>query len=315
MEIGQLVNGMIARSLPALPRGLVRRVAGRYIAGDSAELALALARGLKQAGFESTVHILGEDVTNAEEAARAAESYLDLMESMQAAGVSRNVSVKPSQLGIRFDEGRAFELLREVLASARQRDFFVRLDMEDSSLTDVTLDLHRRAREIWPRVGTVLQARLLRTPDDARALAGTGASIRLCKGIYAESRSNALQGKQEIREAFMEVLRLLLEGGAFVGLATHDLDLIGRVRAEVLEPGDFAGRLEFQALLGVPIRSTLESLRDEGYPVRLYVPFGHDWYAYALRRVRESPQIAGSITRSLFSRDRLDASSLGERGS
>jgi proline dehydrogenase len=152
----------------------------------------------------------------------------------------------------------------------------------------------------------VLQARLKRTVEDARRLAGEGANIRLCKGIYQEPAERAHTGRDEIRDAYVAAFEELLGGASRVGIATHDRPLIRRIEQSIAERDAGATELEFQALLGVPVRSTLERLRDAGYPVRLYVPFGDEWYAYSVRRLRENPQLAGAIARGLFSRDRLD---------
>lgn len=296
---------LVAQALPIVPRGIVRRVAGRYIAGDRMEDAVALALGLAARGFASTIDQLGEDVVAFRQAEEAADGYVRLIGAMSVAGAPRNVSIKLSQIGLRLDPARSFGELERVLEAAAGADFFVRIDMEDAQVTDATLEAYERARAIWPRVGVVLQARLRRTGGDIRALAGGGANVRLCKGIYPETKAIALTDREEIRAAYVDHLRALLEGGAYVGIATHDPPLIAAGEALVAEAPDRATRHEFQALLGVPMRTELERLRDAGHAVRLYVPFGPDWYAYSLRRVRENPSMAGAIARGIFRGDRL----------
>jgi proline dehydrogenase len=172
------------------------------------------------------------------------------------------------------------------------------------------LDFTERARAIWPRVGTVLQARLRRTAEDARRLAGDGVSFRLCKGIYPEPPSLAFESDEEIRRSYMDTLDTLLDRGSHVAVATHDRPLIERVEDLLARRAVAEERFEFQALLGVPVRATLLRLQERGHTVRLYVPFGADWYAYGVRRLRENPKLAGSIAASLFSRERFDV----ERG-
>lgn len=296
---------VMASMLPYMPRGLVGRVAGRYIAGDSTRDAIALSSRLGASGYASTIDMLGEDSLDLRDAAAAAEGYLDLMGKMDEAGVERNISIKLTQLGLRAEEEAAFENLSRVLEGAAARDFFVRIDMEDSTVTDATLDFYRRARDIWPRVGTVLQSRLRRTPGDARALATGEGNFRLCKGIYPENDRIAHTDAEEIRISYLETLRILLEGGAYVALATHDVPMLDRARVLVEELGVDRSRYEFQALLGVPVGRTLDRLKEEGHTVRLYVPYGPEWYAYSLRRLRENPRMAGAIARGLFRRDRL----------
>ncbi|MFH2007712.1 MAG: proline dehydrogenase family protein [bacterium] len=308
-----MLSRLLSWMLPAVPRRAVQRVASRYISGDTAESAIALSAALAAQGFVTTIDVLGEDTTTLEQARAAATEYVELMEAMARAGVERNVSLKLSQLGLRVDGSRAFDELRRVLDGAAGHDFFVRIDMEDSSVTDQTLELYRRAREHWPRVGTVLQSRLRRTVDDARQLADEGANVRLCKGIYREHRSLAYRRRGEIRSSYLEAARALLAGRTHAAFATHDLPLLEQVRSAAAELRPNGQGFEFQALLGVPIRSSLEALRDQGYPVRLYVPFGKQWYAYSVRRLRENPQLAGAIVRGLFSRDRMDAGTVHSR--
>jgi len=298
--------------LPVLPRGLVGRVARRYIAGDNAADAVELSARLRRGGFVTTIDMLGEDVTDMAAAMAAADDYGALMRLAADADIERNISIKLSQLGLRVDRGGAWEALETVLEVARELDFFVRIDMEDSTVTDHTLDFYRRARERWRRIGVVLQARLRRTLEDARDLARPGASFRLCKGIYPENERIAHTGFERIREAYLETLDALAANGAHVALATHDLPLIAKAEEAVALHGLDEGRFEFQALLGVPIGSALRRLRDSGHTVRLYVPFGADWYAYSLRRVKETPGMASAIAMGLLRRDRLDPA--GEDG-
>lgn len=303
-----MLNRVVAWMLPAVPQRIVRSVARRYIAGDDREAAFRLVDSLREQGFETTLDILGEEVTDRAQAQGAVDRYLELIRAIQARFGAGNVSLKLTQFGLRLDPEVCFTGLAAVLDAARSAGVFVRIDMEDSSLTDVTLDLYRRARARYDRVGTVLQACLKRTPEDARLLAAEGASIRLCKGIYREPREISWRRRKRIRESYIETARILLEGGSGrVALATHDRKLVSALETLIAETGVPRERVEFQALLGVPIRHTLERLRDEGYRVRLYVPFGSEWYAYSVRRLKENPKMAGQILGGLFKRGRMDA--------
>jgi proline dehydrogenase len=306
-----MLSHVIAAVLPVVPKSVIGRVARRYIAGDSRSQAIALLRTLGVHGFVSTVDVLGEDTTSMEQATRAASEYVDLIRDLAESGVERNVSLKLSQFGLRLDEAGAFAELRRVLDVAAENDTFVRIDMEDSSVTDLTLDFYRRAREVWPRVGTVVQARLRRTVLDVEQLAKEGANLRLCKGIYKEPKALAHLDREAIREAYLDAARILLqEPSTYTGLATHDLPLTERVLREIDKRPHCSNRYEFQALIGVPIRTHLLRLRQRNIKVRLYVPYGADWYAYSVRRLKENPDMALDIARGLLSPDRMDSSTI-----
>ncbi len=306
-----MFNQLVIWMLPMMPRPLVHSVAKRYIAGETKEQAIDLIRSLAQRGYNVTVDQLGEDTVHIDQAREATEEYLALMEALASSGVERNISLKLTQFGLRIDPQEAFDLLRRVLDVAAKHDFFVRIDMEDATVTDETLDFYYRAKEIWPRTGTVLQSRLFRTIDDARQLASEGANIRLCKGIYREPASIAHTRMRDINDAFVEAAKILMDGPSYLALATHDVPLIGRLEREIeARPNEVRGQVEFQVLLGVPVRTTLERLMAEGYLVRLYVPYGREWYAYSTRRLKENPSMALAIAKSLFSSDRVDTSSI-----
>lgn len=302
--VAHLFHRVVVLLLPLVPRAIVGRVASRYIAGESLDDAVRVVRELNQRGFKGTIDVLGEDVTDLSQADAAADAYAELVERIHAERLDTGVSLKLTQFGLRLDEGRCRENLLRVVRAAAERGIFVRIDMEDSSLTDATLRMVDAARAVSPKVGAVLQACLRRTPDDARRLIASGCTIRLCKGIYKEPEEVAWQGREEVRAAFVEVARAYLRSGVHIGLATHDLPLLEALRREIREAGAREEAFEFQALLGVPISAELERLRDEGHKVRLYVPFGSHWYPYSVRRLKENPEMAGHIVKALVRRDR-----------
>jgi proline dehydrogenase len=302
----EVLSEFIVAALPHMPRELVGVVARRYIAGETLVQALQVSRNLGRQGFATTMDILGEDTNTMGQAEAAADAYVNLIEKMAKAEVERNVSLKLTQFGLRIDKAAAFDQLKRILAAAAKHDFFVRIDMEDSSITDTTLDFYRRALAIWPRTGTVLQARLKRTVDDARELADLGANIRLCKGIYKEPAHIAHTENRAICDAYIESARHLLNNKAYVGLATHDKKLIDALESDIVKKGAQKEHFEFQALLGVPIRGVLERLKAKGIKVRLYVPYGSEWYAYSIRRLKENPQVAMTIAMSLLNPDRIE---------
>lgn len=280
--------------LPAVPKPIVRRVASRYIAGTELEDARRVVTRLHAKGKLATVDVLGEEIRNPDEAAAITRSYLDVLDVLHAEGLEANVSVKLSGLGLRLDP----ELARENLTAIAERATFVRIDMEDSSTTDATLGLYRElAGAGHGNLGVVLQAALRRTVEDARALAG--ANVRLCKGIYVEPEEIAYRGFAEIRESYLRALEVLLDGGCYVGIATHDEHLVEQGVAAVRERGLARDEYELQMLLGV--RPDLaDELVADGHRLRVYVPFGRHWYEYSVRRLQENPKIAGYVAGDLL---------------
>ncbi|MBP7126788.1 proline dehydrogenase family protein [Myxococcota bacterium] len=293
---------LITRMLPVVPMRIVRAVASRYVAGEDLDSAREVVRRLAAEGYHATIDILGENAADDAHADETVEGYRQVLRMVEQERFPANISVKPSHLGIRLDESRAEARLLQLLDDVSARGSFLRIDMEDSSLTDATFRLYRKARERSPAVGTVIQAYLRRTVEDAKALAAEGSNLRLCKGIYRESPSIAWQKREDIRKSYLETARILLSApGTYVAFATHDrvlLDQIPRLSAEMDIPKD---RFEFQALLGVPVEDVLKPLVEQGYKVRWYVPFGVEWYPYSVRRLKENPKMATYIVRHWFS--------------
>ena len=296
-----LFHSLVVAALPLVPRAVVARVARRYIAGETVEEAVAAVRALRTEGCEATVDVLGEFITGPEQARGTCDQYLRTVRALRDAGLAVNVSVKLTAFGLLLDEKRCEALVEEVVREAAAAGGFVRIDMEDSPCTDRTLRIHDALRARGLPVGTVLQARLRRTPQDARRLAAEGASVRLCKGIYLEPASIARVDPDGIRAAYLESLEILLRGKGRVAIATHD-DRLVRGAEELL--GRLAvpkERHEFQMLLGV-LPALRRSLVAKGRPMRVYVPYGTQWYAYSTRRLRENPEVAGNIVRAMFRR-------------
>jgi proline dehydrogenase len=288
-----LLDRALVTLLPAVPKPVVRRVSSRYIAGTELEDARRVVAELNAGGKLATVDVLGEEITRAEEAHELTRAYLALLDAIDADGLDANVSVKLTGLGLKLDPA----LARENLKAIAERGTFVRIDMEDSSTTDATLELYRSLRaEGIENLGVVLQAALRRTVDDARALAG--ANVRLCKGIYVEPESIAYRGFEEVRASYLETLDVLLDGGCYVGIATHDEYLVERGIAAVRERGLDRSAYELQMLLGV--RPELgDRIVAGGHRLRIYVPYGRQWYEYSLRRLQENPKIAGYVAGDL----------------
>jgi proline dehydrogenase len=290
---------LIAASLPAVPRAVVRKIADRYIAGETLEDAVATVRGLNALGARATVDVLGEFISRAEEAEQTATEYERALDAIAAGQLDATVSVKLSALGIEIDRALVDGTLARVLRSAARHRIFVRIDMEHSGLTDQTLDIYRDLRAGGrDDVGIVIQSYMRRAEADVAALADLTPDVRLVKGIYLEPEDVAYQAMPEINASYMRLLEQLVEQGSYVAIATHDpallegaLNLIDRRR---LGPD----RYEFQMLLGVAEEARRRLIAD-GHRLRVYVPYGRAWYAYSVRRLKENPSIAGYVARDV----------------
>jgi proline dehydrogenase len=290
-----LLDRAIVNVLPAMPKGVVRRISSRYIAGTELADACRVVAQLNEAGKMATIDVLGEEITSVDEAMGIMREYRYVFETIEREHLDSNVSVKLTALGLKLGYGLCRRNLEKVVSHAREVGNFVRIDMEDSSTTDETLRLYRELREEGlDNVGVVLQARLRRTLDDVESLADLKPNVRMCKGIYVEPEEIAFQEFDEVRENYVAALEKLLDGGAYVGMATHDEWLISEGKRGVDERGLKPEQYEFQMLLGVR-RRLASSLVDEGYRLRIYVPYGEHWYAYSMRRLQENPKIAGYI--------------------
>jgi proline dehydrogenase len=297
-----LLDRALVRMLPAVPKPVVRRISGRYIAGEDLDDAVRVVRRLNAEGKMATIDVLGEEIASPDEARAIAAGYIASFEAIEREGLDSNVSVKPTALGLKLGYELCRENLEAVIAHAAQRSNFVRIDMEDASTTDDTLRLYRELRAAGhEKVGVVLQARLKRTVEDVRALAELRPNVRLCKGIYLERPEIAFRDFEAVRANFDQALAELWEAGSYVGVATHDELLIEHAQASAEKRGLGREDYEFQMLLGV--RPALgDSLVREGHRLRIYTPFGRHWYAYSLRRLQENPRIAGYIAADTFNR-------------
>ena len=298
----RLFDTLISRTLPAMPRSLVRWVANQYIAGETSADALLKIRELNGIGATATLDLLGEEIHDPELSRGIARRSEGLLASIAKDDLGAGVSVKLSAFMLMESPDLALELTREIVTKARDAGRFVRIDMEDSTTTDATLDVCRALRsEGLGNFGVVLQACLRRTYADAAALADLGVDVRLVKGIYIEAEKIAYRDPEAVRRNYVRILRLLLEKGCTVCSATHDDVLIYETEAAMADFGISPGGLEFQMLLGVR-ENARDALLANGHRVRIYVPFGELWYEYSVRRLHENPAIAGHVTKQLMGR-------------
>lgn len=298
-----LFHRLLIGPIPYLPKSLVWPLSRRYIAGTDLESAYTVVGGLNDCGCSATVDVLGEDSTSRGKVEEARDLYFEAIAGIDGNKLDCNVSVKLSDLGLRMDPEYCFAAIRELVLRAREQDNFVRIDMEDSSVTEITLEIYRKLRDEFANVGTVIQSCMRRSPSDVQSLLDTGPThIRLCKGIYVEPEDLAFTAPDEIRLAYSELLEQLFVGGVVkVGIATHDPHLVEHATQLIERLEVDRSRYEFQMLLGVA-ENMRASLVSDGHPLRVYVPFGERWFAYSVRRLRENPQIAGHIVRNLFTR-------------
>ena len=299
--------GRLATRIP-----LTRSMVARFVAGETLDEAIVALQKLHAAGFRTTVDVLGEAVASIDAAATAADEYLATLDALAEHALDRNVSLKLSQLGLKLDPGRCRENLARILRRAADIGAFIRIDMEDHSTTDATLAVWRELRPINAGLGdsgVVIQAALRRSPHDVDALIDEQARIRLCKGAYVEPASVAYPDKADVDAAYETLMIRLLRDGAFPAIATHDERLIAKAVALVREEGIAPDRFEFQMLFGVR-RDLQERLLRAGYGVRVYVPFGTQWYPYFMRRLAERPANVAFVFRSLL-RERRDRGASG----
>jgi len=252
-----------------------------------------------QEGCMITLDVLGEHLETMDATKPYALLYRKLPSWIDREQLDANLSVKPSQMGLLLDPDGTLENYRNIARAAAEYDNFLRIDMEDSSITDSEFDLYRELRSEYPQTGIVIQSYLRRTVDDARWLAADRANVRLCKGIYQEPESIAYQKRQDIRDSFMETLEILLRGGSYVGIATHDDWLVDRSIRLIEELHLSNGQYEFQMLLGV-LPELRRRIIASGHRLRVYVPFGRSWYAYSTRRLQENPDLINHFIRDFF---------------
>lgn len=274
--------------------------ARRFIAGETVEEAIDAARAIERAGLTQTLDLLGESVSSIAEADTATRAYLKVVETIVASGIGRNISLKLTQLGLSIDRATCVDNLRRILDVAGRHDFFVRIDMENSPFTQVTLDIFETMwQQEYRNVGAVLQSCLPRSLQDARRLNELGARVRIVKGAYKEPRKVAYQEKAQVDAAFVEISELLLSKGNYPAIATHDPAMIAAVRAHAARHGITPDRFEFQMLYGIR-RDLQTQLRSDGFNVRVYVPFGREWFPYFMRRLGERPANIGFVMRAIL---------------
>ena len=297
------LDKLIVSALPVVPKSIVSQFSKKYIAGVSLQAAVRVIQSLNQNNMMGTLDLLGEDIYQEVEAEAMKSHCIGMFREIQKSQLDSNVSVKLSQLGLRISTDLCYRNVKAIVDEAVALDNFVRIDMEDSTATDDTIEIYRRLKDAgYNNVGIVIQAYLKRSDADVRALVKLKANFRICKGIYIESPDIAFHDRDDIRRNFVLLVRTIIENGCYVGIATHDEYLVEKsyelIQRNNLKPQQY----EFQMLLGVRENMRNKIVSDR-HRLRVYVPFGEQWYAYSIRRLKENPQIAGYIMKALFSRN------------
>ncbi len=295
-----MINKLITKTLPLFPKSFVYIFAKKYIAGATLAEAVNVCKILEAKGACTTIDTLGEFVTSKKQAAKETEMSLAVLDAIKDNSLDSYLSIKPTSLGLEIDFDFAYKNIKSIVDKAKGLGLFVRLDMENTPFTTMTLDIYKKLRaEDYDNVGFVIQAYLKRSLDDIKSLSKLNPSTRLCKGIYNESPSLAYKDREKIRDNYKELLNYMFENGYYTCIATHDdllLDYAENLIKEKQIPKD---KYEFQMLLGVT-ESLRAKLIANGHKVRVYTPYGIDWYGYSIRRLNENPQMAGHIVKSIF---------------
>lgn len=294
-----LLNKVIIPAIQIMPKSVVKIFANKYIAGDKISDAVNTVQELNRKNLMATVDVLGESISERSEALKSKDENIEVLEAIHKHDLDCNLSIKLTMLGLNIDYDFCLELVTEILEKAKSVNIFVRIDMEDSSVTESTIRIFEDCRKKFDQVGIVIQAYLRRSEKDIIRLSESGSNFRICKGIYIEPEEIAFKDGEEIRENFLKILRLAFERKSYVGIATHDEYLIKESVKIVNELGLSKNDYEFQMLLGVQ-ENLREGAVEKGHRMRIYVPFGQRWYEYSIRRFKENPNIVGQVMKSIF---------------
>lgn len=302
-----MLNRILANALPYMPKKLIWIFSKRYIAGETIEDGLKACRELNKQGIVVTVDLLGEFISTIEQAEENKIQYIEIIERFTNEGIIGNFSLKPTMFGLLIDKDLCYSNIEAVILKAVEKKSFVRIDMEDSQCVDSELEMYRKLQQKYPaNVGLVIQAYLRRTKSDLTSLSsihsnGTPLNFRLCKGIYIEPKHIAYKAYEEVREHYLDDLKFMFDHNMYVGIATHDKYLVDQASNLIKERNLDKTKYEYQMLYGVTpeLRS---SIVKQGHKMRVYVPFGKDWFGYSTRRLKENPKMASHIVKALFFR-------------
>ena len=295
-----LFNSIVTSALPILPKWFAKPFARPYVAGQTEDDAVTHIRALNEKGFSATVDILGEHVLTKEEARNITAQYCHLYDRIANESLDCNISMKPTHVGLNISLAEAMSNITTILKKAQEYENFLRIDMENSLFTDQTIEIYHHCKTIYNNVGVVIQSYLHRSIDDILFLANDQFNSRICKGIYKESEYIAYQNREEIQDNFLTMAKTMATRNAYSAFATHDQELIDRLLDWIITDKVPKDLFEFQVLYGVPMNGRLEALLGAGYKVRVYVPYGPDWFDYSVRRLTENPKIISYVLKNFF---------------
>ena len=297
-----LLNNIIIKTIPLLPKLMVKIIADKYVAGNKIKDAINKTKLLNNQDLHVTIDLLGEHVKDLNEVESVTKTYLKLLEEINLSSLKSNISVKPTHIGLDINLDTFYKNALKLVESARDKNNFIRFDMENSSTTDSTIDVFKKIHKDYKNVGTVFQAYLKRTYSDIEKLSENQINFRLCKGIYNEDAGIAYKSYDEINSNYLKIAEMAFKNGCYVGLATHDLHLTQNLYDLIEKHNIPKENFEFQILYGVPMKGWIQRHLKNKFKVRVYLPYGPQWYEYSIRRLRENPNIARYVAKSIFSK-------------
>lgn len=295
----KLINKLIVFFLPIVPKPIVGLFAKRYVAGAKLSDAVRIVKELNDQGMCATIDVLGENITKTEQTKGYVDDYLQVLDTIRNEHLDSNISLKPTQMGLKLGKELCYQNLKTIFTKASEYGIFARIDMEDSSCTTDTIDLFLRLRKNFGNIGIVIQAYLRRSVADVKTLVESKTNFRICKGIYVEPRQIAYKDGDIVNCNYVLLTEMMFKGRCYVGIATHDEELVWEAYRLISELRLKRDEYEFQMLLGVD-EQLRQIIVDDGHKLRVYVPFGKDWYPYCVRRIKENPKMAGYVLKSLL---------------
>ena len=295
-----LINKIITKTIPFLPKKIVKIIADKYVAGETSAEVLNIIKNLNLKKYDVTIDLLGEHINNIKEIDEVTNIYIDLLDKINKQSLSSNISVKPTHIGLDLGIEKFYKNALTLVQKAESLNNFIRFDMESSNTTTQTIEVFKKIYKNHKNVGIAFQAYLKRTYSDIENM-DEKINFRLCKGIYNEDSSIAYKDRQKINENYLSITELAFKKGCYIGLATHDLELTKQLYLLIKKYNVPNTNFEFQVLYGVPMKGWLQKHFNNNYKVRVYLPYGPQWYKYSIRRLKENPDIARYVAKSIFS--------------
>ena len=294
------INNLITSAVVYLPKWLAKPFANPYVAGEQQEDVLKKVKVINESGMCATVDMLGEHTKNQDEAISVTNQYCEIFKKISGHNLDCNISVKPTHVGLDISYELARDNFLKLTNTAKKFSNFLRIDMESSKVTSHTIKIYKECKLVYDKVGLVLQAYLNRSVDDIKLLSKQSLNSRICKGIYNESSQISIKDSISVNKNYIKMAKLMYQSGSYAAYATHDQSLIDELLSWIKTNKIPKSLFEFQVLYGVPMQGRLEQLINQGYKVRIYVPYGKDWFDYSVRRLKENPNILKYVLKNFF---------------